>query len=144
MSSLNLVPNPTVIVVQTAIFIGNFVAIKKLFLDPYLKVSNKRESLTEGSDENTKAINERNAQLVQQMQQAHESVNNEGAQYRRGKLEGAKKRSEEIVGNAEQYAKTTIDQMHSGVTKALAEERAKIPSCIDDLTEEIYRKIVTI
>ena len=49
MSSLNLVPNPTIMAIQAGLFVANFVAVKKLLLEPYLKVYDQRQDLTVGN-----------------------------------------------------------------------------------------------
>ena len=53
MSSLNLVPNVAVMAAQTGIFVANYYAVKKLLVEPYLKVYDKRRSLTVGSKEDS-------------------------------------------------------------------------------------------
>ena len=43
MASLELVPHPDVLVVQAGVFLANFVVVKKLLVEPYLTVRDKRE-----------------------------------------------------------------------------------------------------
>lgn len=144
MSSLNLVPNPTVIAVQTAIFIGNFIAVKKLFLEPYLKISKKREALTEGSDEQTKAINANNTAVMQKMALEHDRVNEEAAKFREQKLAEANTRRDIIMAEAYKVSQEIISSMQKSIEQALKQEKSKIPGCVDELTEVIYQKTLSV
>ena len=60
MSGLNLVPNPTVLAVQAGVFMANIFVIKKLWLDPYLRVYEKRQANTTGSQTDAEKISKEN------------------------------------------------------------------------------------
>ena len=49
MSSLNLTPNPSILLVQLGLFLANLFVIKKLILQPYLALRARREAMTTGN-----------------------------------------------------------------------------------------------
>ena len=68
MSSLNLVPNLNVMAVQAGIFVANFLLLRNLLLEPYLKVYDKRQNLTVGSKAEAKELVAKNESAIQQIQ----------------------------------------------------------------------------
>ena len=75
MSGLNLIPNPTVLAVQTGVFMANIFVIKKLWLDPYMKVYEKRKASTTGSQSDAEKIGKENDKMVTKIETGiHDAV----------------------------------------------------------------------
>jgi len=58
MAELNLVPNPTLLVVQGGVFLTNIWLINKLILKPYLKLKEARDRLTIGNQDATRSVHQ--------------------------------------------------------------------------------------
>ena len=77
MASLDLSPNPTVMMVQAGLFLVNFVAVKKLILEPYLKVADAREKLTSGDQAEAAAVLEKSDSGMRQVSEKLEAARDE-------------------------------------------------------------------
>lgn len=143
MSSLNLVPNPTVMVVQAGIFVANFIAIKKLLLEPYLKVYDQRRNLTVGNKTAATRILEENESTMTRIRESLDSAGEEAASIRLDLTQAAKQKRTELITDAEQSAKATIAQIRAEIAATMASERKKLPSTIEDMTNLIVKQVLT-
>lgn len=142
MSSLNLLPNPSVFLVQTGIFVANLYVVKKLMLDPYLKVKAKRDGLTVGSQQHASSLNQDNekkfASIHQKLRDASEVIKEKtGAivNEAQGKRDG-------ILSGAEAEAKAYLSRAQKDVASELAQEREKIPTIVRQLSDNLFEKTV--
>lgn len=142
MSSLNLNPNPTVMLVQTGIFIANFWAIKKLFLEPYLKLADKRSNLTFGNREEADALNRRNEEALKKLTAKLEQARDEAAKMRHQVAEQTEVKRQSVVGDAESEAKKVVEEVRASIQIELEKEKSKLPGLISELTDEIYSQTI--
>ncbi|SME91162.1 ATP synthase F0 subunit B [Pseudobacteriovorax antillogorgiicola] len=142
MSSLNLVPNPTVMTVQAGIFIANFFVIKKLLLEPYLKVYDKRQNLTVGNKSEAESLLQKNETTLKQIKETLQAASDEATSIRSELTAQASVKKGQLISSAEQEAKATIESVRSQITESLAEERRKIPNLVDDLTATIVNQVI--
>ncbi len=139
MSTLNLVPVPQVLLVQGAVFAANFFIIKKLFVEPYLTVRDRRERLTIGSKgDATKAITEAEV-LTTKIAAALSNAADAAKKDKETIRAQAITRRQTIVGAAEAEAKTAVAAVEKDVQRVFAVERAKIPAVVQALTQEVYQ-----
>lgn len=142
MAQLVLVPNPVVLAVQVGVFLANVVVIKKLMLEPYLAVRDRREKLTQGNRDEASAIvtrceslatdiNQRLVATAQTAQKAKESIRNEALEKRNA-----------ILAAAEAESHATIEKMAAEVKQTLAAERAKVPQVVQQLTQQVFQLAV--
>jgi F0F1-type ATP synthase membrane subunit b/b' len=142
MAQLVLVPNPVVLAVQAGVFLANVVVIKKLMLEPYLAVRDRREKLTQGNRDEAGAIvtrcealatdiNQRLVTTAQTAQKAKESIRNTALEKRNA-----------ILAAAEAESRATIDKMAAEVKQTLAAERAKVPQVVQQLTQQVFQLAV--
>lgn len=143
MSSLNLSPNPTVMLVQTGIFLANFVAIKKLFLDPYLTLADKRQELTVGNQRDAQVLEQKNEETLRILASKIDQARDEAALTRTQVTTEANSKRDAILSEAELEAKRTIEEMRVQIREELAEERSKLPGIVQELTEAMYQRTVT-
>ncbi len=142
MSSLNLEPNPTIMAVQAGLFVMNFVAVKKLFLDPYLKVYDKRQNLTVGSQSEAKELASKNETVFSQIQSTLQEANEEAGKIRDNVNRIALEKRSELVSQAEVEAKNLVSKIESEIAEVKSEERPKIPQIIEQLSESIFTQII--
>lgn len=138
MASLNLVPNPPVLVVQAGIFLANLAIIKKLYVDPYLTVRDRREKLTVGNREDaTKALQQAEATQTR----IAEVLTNAAETARKGKdsvRAVAIEKRNSVLSAAEAEAKAQVEAVERQIQSELAAEKAKIPGVVAQLTQEVY------
>lgn len=144
MSSLQLVPNPTVIAVQAGVFMANFVIVKKLYLDPYLRVSGKREALTEGSQEESAEIERQNAQTSANMEAQLRELNEMTHKHRQSLNSEADDKSSKILALAEKEAQQIIADVQEQIKAAVAKESENIPETVEELTSAIYKQTLSV
>ena len=138
MSELNLIPNPRVLATNTAIFLVNLVVMKKLFMDPYLAMRDKRHALT-GKQHGTAAgllveSESLERQIKSQMAQALDIARTIRAE---SKARASAKRDETIQA-AEASAKRTIADAHATMAAVLKHEQEKLPQLIGQLASAVY------
>lgn len=142
MAQLVLVPNPVVLAVQAGVFLANVLVIKKLMLEPYLAVRDRREKLTQGNRDEAGAIvarceaiasevNQRLVSTAQTAQKAKEAIRNTALDKRNG-----------ILAAAEAESRATVEKMGAEIKQALAAERAKVPQVVHELTQQVFQLAV--
>lgn len=139
MSTLNLIPVPQVLLVQAGVFAANFFIIKKLFVEPYLAVRERRDRLTIGSKgDATKALTD--AEILTTKIAAALSATADAAKKDKDAIRAqALARRQTIVGAAEAESKTAVAAVEKDIQRVVATERAKIPSVVQALTQEVYQ-----
>lgn len=142
MSSLNLNPNATVMLVQAGVFLVNFVVVKKLLLEPYLSVSAQRKQLTEGNQSQAEHLEIENQKAIHKIQAQLNQVGDETRSLRDQAIQKAKVDRDSLVHGASDEASRTIESLRQELSKELASERSRIPTLVDQLTKEFVAKIV--
>ena len=139
---LNLVPNPLILFIQTIIFLLSMFSIKRLILDPYLRVKKQRDESTAGksdqaknlvkrNDEASKEISDRVHKAVQQSNQTVESIRRDA---------GIKRA--EILNQAETESKKKVESIRAEINGMLDEEKKKLPEIISNLSKEFKGQLV--
>jgi F0F1-type ATP synthase membrane subunit b/b' len=142
MSSLNLTPNPIVMAIQTGFFLVNFYVIRKFFLQPYLRVADKRQTLTTGNQEEAQILAQKNQEAMATVSEKLGAAREEATKIRAQLTEEADRKKDAILSRADQEAKQIIESVQQEIQKELTEEEAKIPAIVADLTEDVYQKTV--
>lgn len=138
MASLNLVPNPAVMAVQAGIFLTAIAIIKKLMLDPYMKLREKRVALTSGSQEdaeNALAECDKISLTIKEKIQAAASEAKEAREFVR---EAALAKKTSILTDADQAVKSTVSKASEQIAAELAEEKQKIPAVVKAVSDQFY------
>ena len=120
MAQLVLVPNPVVMAVQAGVFIAGAVIIKKLMIEPYLSVRDRREKLTVGNRDEAAMILNRceiiaadvNKRLIQAAQTAHKA--------KEATRNSALERRNAIISAAEDESKATIARITAEINQVIA------------------------
>jgi len=139
MAALSLVPDPAVLTVQAGIFLVNYVVIKKLMVEPYVKMRAMRDKQTRGSqDDAGKYLTEAEAiqgRLVQRLSHAANEAKQAREQVRAAALENR----QSIVAAAEVDSRKHVAAVEQEVQRELAQEQAKVPGIVKSLTDEVYQ-----
>lgn len=142
MSSLNLVPNPTVMAVQAGLFIANFVAVKKLLLDPYLKVYDKRQNLTVGNKSEAAELVQKNESTMDDIKQQLLDASELATNMRNTMTSDANAKKAELVSKAESEAKSTVESVRAQIKESMQAEMSKVPGLVDELTNVIVKQVL--
>jgi len=139
MANLDLIPKLPVLAVQAGIFVANLGIMKKLFMEPYLKVRNAQDSQTIGSqgdaarflvvaDTVSAEINARLQAALLHAKEAREKV--------RGTAIGQR---QTLLSAAQAVVKTELDRVEGEVKAQMEAERAKVPNVVASLVNEVYK-----
>jgi len=142
MSSLNLTPNPIVMVIEAGVFLAHFLVVKKLLLEPYIAVRTERNLRTEGSQNQAEHLEIENQNTAKRIQSQLMLVADESRALRDKAVLQAKLRRDQLVQAASDEANATIESMRQELKRELAAERAQIPALVERLTREFVQKIV--
>lgn len=142
MSDLNLIPNPKVLMVNTSIFLANLVIMKKLFMDPYLAVRDKRYALTNQQHGTAAELIAQSNQLEAKIKQKMDQALADARLIRAESKEKADRKREEILSAAHAAAKKTIAEATVTTAAILKSERAKLPQIVNQLATALYTTTV--
>lgn len=142
MAQLVLVPNPVVMAVQAGVFIAGAVIIKKLMVEPYLKVRDRREKLTVGNQGEAASILERCEEIASDINQKITVANRLAHKHKDTMQKQATAKRDEIIAAAEAEARQVLDAMTADIQEAIAKEKAKVPQVVQQLTDELFQLAV--
>jgi F0F1-type ATP synthase membrane subunit b/b' len=138
MASLNLIPDPQVLAVQVGVFLVNAAVIKKLFVEPYLKVNDRREAATIGGKDSALKMLDACETLTTEIENRLASASDEAKRARELTREKAQKERAQLVKSAETDAKAVVEEVEARIKSDLATEKAKIPQMFQTLVGEVY------
>lgn len=143
MSQLNLVPDPIVLAAHAGVFVATIAIVKKLYVEPYLKLRDRRESLTTGSQQDSKNILQRCEEISSQINVRLKEASVEVNKIREESRRVATLKREDIVKKAEAEMKTALAQLEKSVKEELMTERTKIQNVVLELSKEVFTKVTT-
>lgn len=138
MADFNLVPVPRVLLVQAGIFIANTLIIKKLLVEPYLKLKAKRLDYTERKQAAATARVAALQKELSELRAQRRSRLNALAQLRRKKYEQARARREQIVVAATREAEAAIKEAKVRLRKEFDDARHELDSAVTVLSQEMF------
>lgn len=144
MSSLNLTPNPIVMVIEAGVFLVNFLVVKKLLLEPFLAVKAERNQRTAGSQSQAEQLEIENQKAAQNIQSQLVLVADESRTFRNQAVLQAKLRRDQLIHSASEDANRTIEGMRQELKRELTAEQSHIPALVDRLTREFVQKVVPV
>ena len=140
MSSLNLLPDPKVIAVQAAVFFLSMLVIKKLFLEPYLRLMGYRDSKTVGSNELAKDLISRTEQLASKLGQDFANASKKITTDTDNIRDNANSEKARLLTQLTNENKKRLSDNEARIKSELAKERSHVSVFSDTLAEELYQK----
>lgn len=138
MANLDLIPKLPVLAVQAGIFIANLGIMKKLFMEPYLKVRIAQDNQTIGSQGDA-------ARLLSEADQVSTEINSRlQTALRRAKEAREKVRSaaiaqrQSLLNSAQEEVKSELEKVEAEIKRQLEHEREKVPNVVASLTNQVY------
>lgn len=138
MAQLNLAPVPSVVAVQALVFLVNMVIVRKLFLDPYLRLRARREALTAGSKADANRLLYECDEIARKVQESVDAAAAAAASDRERIKTAAMAKRSEIIGAAETKAKAEFESVATRVKEEVSEQRRLLPQVINSLTNEVF------
>jgi len=142
MSSLNLSPNPEVMVITAGIFFANFYAVKKLLLEPYLTVREQRIKATIGSQAEAEQLELENSRSVEKIRSRFVEASLDGRDFRDSVLATAKQKRDELLAGASKEASEVIASMRVTLMKELAEQKQAVPAIVQQLSRQFVDRLI--
>lgn len=135
-----MIPDPKVIVAQGAIFLTSVYVVKKLFVDPYLHLVQRRESLTTGSQNYAESLRkelaEKSKKIDLELKNAYQEASNLKAKAKKAAVE----QTESQVSKVSSEVKDFIDGYRKEVASELSTEMSKVPGAVAELAPSLYSK----
>jgi F0F1-type ATP synthase membrane subunit b/b' len=138
MAELNLVPNLTVVAVQTGIFITNLVIVKKLIVEPYFVLREKRDAMTSGAQGDAARLLSESESMSKKIEERLLAASTEANTLREKTRQTAVKQAEEIRKAAETETKAAVTKVTAEIAAEVAKQRAGIPEAVKKISEEVY------
>jgi len=143
MATLELIPKVPVLIVQTGVFLANIVVVKKLFVDPYLKLQDRRDAMTVGNQEGAAKILSECESITRNVTAKLETAYTELALVREQVRNSTLKKKTEILKLAETEARSYVEAIEKEIQEEVAREKQKIPAIVNSLTQEFYDRTLS-
>lgn len=142
MSSLNLSPNPTIMAITAGIFVANLIAVKKLFLEPYLKVRDQRIKATFGNQSEAEQLEVENSRATENIRTRISQASLDARNFRESTLVTAKQKRDELLAAASKEASEVVNAMRGNLVKELAEQRQAVPAIVQQLSRQFVDRLI--
>jgi len=142
MSSLNLSPNPTIMAITAGVFLANLLVVKKLFLEPYLKVREQRIKATFGNQAAAEQLELDNARSTDTIRNRIAQASIEARDFRESTLTTAKQQRDGLLAAASKEATEVVSAMRGDLVKELAEQRKAVPAIVQQLSRQFVDRLI--
>jgi len=142
LASLNLEFNPTAIAAHAVVFITSIGVVKKLYVDPYMKLRDKRDHATINQKARAQDLVLQNEELGSEIHAKFEKAKDEIHQVVDVKRNEMKERREEILALSNQKARELLEKVRTEIGDIMKQEEQKLTTAIPALTDELFQKTV--
>lgn len=143
MATLELIPKVPVLIVQAGVFLANIAVVKTLFVDPYLKLQDRRDAMTIGNQVGaTKILGECEA-ISRNITSKLEAAYSEAAAAREVVRASTIAKKTQMLKTAETEARAYVDAIEKEIQQEVAREKQKIPAVVNSLTQEFYEQTLS-
>jgi len=143
MATLELIPKVPVLIVQTGVFLANIVVVKKLFVDPYLKLQDRRDAMTIGNQEGATKILAECESITRNVTTKLEAAYAEAAAAREVVRTNTLAKKTEMLKTAEAESRAYVEAIEKDIQQEVAREKQKIPAIVDSLTQEFFEQTLS-
>lgn len=142
MASLNLVPNTGLVITQACIFLTNMYAVKKLMVEPYLKLRDKRIAQTTGGQDQAKSIfkecSNTSESIDARIGKAYEDVK----VYRVKTKSDASEKQQSMIAEAKVEAKAFLEDVQKQLASDVDAQQKKVPQIVNNLVNDTYAAVL--
>lgn len=143
MAGLNLTPNPAIMAVQAGVFLANIYVVKKLWLDPYMKVYKKRQEKTRGAQSEAESILKRNVASISEIDGRISQASIDAKAVRARIHDDMSKEKNAALLEAAQEAEQIVQTSRAQLEANLEQELQKIPKIVNQLSNDFYAKVIS-
>lgn len=143
MASLELIPKVPVLIAQTGVFLANVFVIKKLFVEPFLSVKDRRDAATVGSADHAVKILQEADRLASDITSKVETAYTQASAAREAQRNQALAKKTDLIKAADDEARRHIESIEKQIKQEVESERQKIPAIVNSLTQEFYTKTIS-
>ncbi len=141
-AEVNLIPNIGVMTTMMVVFALNLYIVKKFMLTPYLKLRDRRDSLTSGSQEQVKSIRENLTQMQQKIDASiRDAITAAKASAESQRLQ-AVQQGDQVIHAAKLEAAAGLKQTREKIAQRIIEQRSKLPHQINELGQLVYKQVM--
>jgi len=142
MAELSLVPNPTLLVVQTGIFLTNVWLVNTLILKPYQKLKAARDQATVGNQDEARRTLQEVTTISEAIKQKTTAALEQARQSIKSARDQAQNQQAQLTAAANAESQTFLDGFRTDLKTNLASERAKSNEILGTLSDEIFKKLL--
>ena len=142
MSTLNLTPNPSILLIQLGLFLANLFVIKKLILQPYLELRTKREAMTKGNAGVAQKLTQEAAQKAKQIDDQLIAMRTDIATHATKLKNDTTAKARETIRNAEQEAKKFITENERVISEQVRAEETKLPELVNSTAKTLFEQAI--
>jgi len=142
MAELSLVPNPTLLVVQTGIFLTNVWLVNTLILKPYQKLKAARDQATVGNQDEARRTLQEVTTISEAIKQKTTAALEQARQSIKSARDQAQNQQAQLTAAASAESQTFLDGFRTDLKTNLASERAKSKEILGTLSDEIFKKLL--
>ena len=143
MADFSLVPDPKVLVVQVGLFAANYFVVKNLFVKPFVRVKNHRDSATSGNTEKFSEMLKQSQAKADELKTKVDSAIESAQSVRKEARATAEEQGQKIVSAAHADGKSKLEKMKSEIEEAFAQEVNKAKSISVELGNELFKKVTS-
>lgn len=142
LAALNLTPDAGLVLTQAGLFLTNLYVVKKLMLDPYLKLKDKRYQLTLGGQKEAQEASQDVAAKTKLIDSKIAEAMGQAKLFREERKAQAQAKQLEMVDGAKAESKKKVEAVGAQVSAALEEELKKIPALVKSTTDEMFSAVL--
>lgn len=126
LSSLDLEPKLSLMLVQAGVFAANYLVVRHLFVAPFLALRGAREKETEGAKEEAKSFLLEGKKVEQDIDARMQAAFNSAKEIRAKAQKRAHQEYDRVVAEARKRSEEHLKQVSSEIELALKQERQKV------------------
>lgn len=141
MSTLNLTPNPVVILTQAAVFFVHIAIVKRLILDPYLQMINRRRAATAGKNQQAKQLEAEIAVAEAEISKRLDVCRKECGVLIEAEKKAAEDHRNKSLFEAQREAREYVGSQKRDIAEQLDREQGRIANSSGELVRDVFAAV---
>ena len=142
MSGLNLIPDPQSMATHAVIFLSNLFVVKKMMIEPFLRLKTARERQTIDADHLAKQMEQALSVNLLEVEKRLTAVRDDVRQEKYNYILIAKKEKEQDISAAQKEVETLLREVRAELARNFEEENGKIRQNTIALMGQIYADLL--
>jgi F0F1-type ATP synthase membrane subunit b/b' len=116
--------------------------VKKLLLEPYLKVREQRLKATFGNQAAAEQLERENTRSTESIRNRIAQASLDARNFRDSTLVTAKQKRDDLLTKASKEASDVVSAMRGDLAKELAEQRKAVPAIVQQLSRQFVDRLI--